>query len=410
VALFSEEFAGWRDSDFDAFAQSKWRSNRYTPERTQVRLRLATAMESAVAAAGLSAAGLQLWSSRPEPAFTNEHEVRSLTLAWTRVGAEDVETAHMYAGLAVDVANVTLRLRLPGEQQMAWQPMRATLAELAALADMRVRIGGVELDVGALAGSELPGDLMLERVMPRSEAIAGLLTVDELAAWSGVVLPLLAQLLGITLESVTPMLPAAVVETAIAEELPVPIDLTLDAEEPVAPSLPSPGSQRDPPARRGYRPQWAPQNASRTTGPVEAHAAPVQVLRPPIDRIMPPTWHPEPPRRPEPAPYFAPPRRTEPNRYPAPSNQAPMRRTEPQQQPTRPQHASFAPGRPFELGPSPQKSQAISGVLAAGARVELLKGLFAGKTGTVAEVAGAHVQVLLGLMSVRMPTGDLRVL
>ena len=415
MALFSEEFAGWRDSDFDAFAQSKWRSNRYTPERTQVRLRLATAMESAVAAAGLSAAGLQLWSSRPEPAFTNEHEVRSLTLAWTRVGAEDVETAHMYAGLAVDVANVTLRLRLPGEQQAAWRPMQATLAELAALADMRVRVGGVELEAAALRDSDLAGDLLLERVMPRAEAIAGLLTVDELAAWIGVVLPLLAQLLGIALESVTPMLPAEVVETAIAEELPVAIDLTLDADEPVAPPQTLPGNQRDPPARRGYRPQWAPQQTHRATGPVEAQATPSQALRPPIDRIMPPTWHPEPPRRPEPAPYFAPPRRTEPNRYPPQSSQQPMRRTEanhtaPQQQPSRPQHASFAGGRPFELGPAPQKPHVSSGVLAAGARVELLKGLFAGKTGTVAEVAGAHVQVLLGLMSVRMPTGDLRVL
>ena len=77
---------------------------------------------------------------------------------------------------------------------------------------------------------------------------------------------------------------------------------------------------------------------------------------------------------------------------------------------TGPHGPSFAPGRAFELGPSPQKPTTSSGVLAPGARVELQKGMFAGKTGTVAEIAASHVQVLLGLMSVRVPTADLRVL
>ena len=386
MALFSEEFAGWRDSDFDAFAPAKWRSNRYTPERTQVRLRLAAAMEGAVAAAGLSAAGLQLWSTRAEPAFINEHEVRSLTMAWTRAGAENVETAHMYAGVAVDLAGVTLRLRLPGAQQTAWQPMLATLGELAALAGMRARVGETELPAAALGESELSGDLLLERVVTRAEAIGGLLTVDELAAWSGVVVPLLAQLLGVTLQAVTPILPEPVAESAVVDE---PVELPA-----ATPTPPTTTDSREPPARRGYRPQWAPQSPART--------AAADAVRPPIERIMPPTWHPEPPRRPEPPPYVAPSRRPEPLRQP------PFRRPEQAPQASRP--PAFAPGRAFELGPSQQKPTVSDGVLAAGARVELQKGLFAGKKGTVAEVSGAHVHVLLGLMSVRVPAADLRVL
>lgn len=386
MAFFSEEFAGWRDSDFDAFAPVKWRSNRFTPERTQVRLRLSAALEGAVAAAGLSSAGLQLWSTRPEPALTNAHEVRALTVAWTRMGAENVETSHIYAGVVVDLAGVTLRLRLPGEQQAAWQPLRVTLAELAALSGMRVSLGTTELPPEALTDSDLAGDLLLERVMTRAEAIGGLLTVDELAAWSGVVIPILAQLLGVALQ--TPA-PAASLTPAAPE--PVVEETAPDASLlPVAPTSPA---QRDPPARRGYRPQWAPQSSGR--------AGSAEAVRPPVDRIMPPTWHPEPVRRPEP-----PPRRPEPQRP------QPFRRPDlaPQSARPAPHQASFAPGRAFELGPSPQKPATSTGLLAAGARVELQKGLFAGKRGTVAAVAGAHVQVLLGLMSVRVPTADLRVL
>ncbi len=345
-----------------------------------MRLRLAAALESAVATAGLSAAGLALWASRQEPAFTNQHEVRSLTVAWTRVDAENVDTAHMYAGIVVDNTGVTLRLRLPGEQQAAWQPMRGTLAELAALAGMRVRLGEIDVPPEALAQSELAGDLLLERVMTRAEAIGGLLTVDELAAWSGVVLPLLAQLLGVTLQpAVAPSPPTAPEPESV---VPPPDEL----------SIPTARAERDPPVRRGYRPPWTPQTPGRT--------AQADAVRPPIERIMPPTWHPEPMRPPEP------PRRPEPARQP------PFRRQEfaPQPQRSPPHQASFAPGRPFELGPTPHKPATSSGVLAPGARVELQKGLFAGKTGTVAELAGGHVQVLLGLMSVRVPLADLRVL
>ena len=397
MALFSEEFAGWQDSDFAAFDSAKWRSNRFTPERTKVRLRLAAALESAVAAAGLSPAGLELWSSRQEPAFTNQHEVRSLTVAWTRAGAENVDTAHIYAGVVIDQAGVTLRLRLPGEQQAAWRPMQATLAELAGLAGMGVKLGETELTPEALTTSELAGDLLLERMLPRAEAIGGLLTVDELAAWSGVVLPLLVQVLGVTVAAVTPVLAAEL--AAEPESGPEPTaDETevAEAEPPTQPSLP--GASRDPPARRGYRPQWTPQT--------QARAGQAEAMRPPIDRIMPPTWHPEPIRRPEPTPYAPPPRRPEPMRQP--QTRRPDFQSQPQRSPER--SSSFAPGRPFELGPTPQKPAASTGVLAAGARVELQKGLFAGKTGTVAEVSGAHVQVLLGLMSVRVPATDLRVL
>ncbi len=383
MALFSEEFAGWRDSDFDAFAPIKWRSNRFTPERTKVRLRLSAALEGAVAAAGLSSAGLELWSSRVEPALINQHEVRAVTVAWTRVGAENVESSHIYAGIAVDESAVTLRLRLPGEQQAAWQPLLATLGELAALCGMAVKVGATEVAADALSQSELNGDLVLERVLTRADAIGGLLTIDELAAWSGVVLPLLAQLLGVTLQ-------AAPVPTLPPEEpLPEPIAVLDERAEPPVASQARPG-ERDPAPRRGYRPQWAPQTQGKTQQADD--------VRPPIERIMPPTWHPEPIRRPEP------PRRPEPQRQP-------FRRPDFQPPPQRPAHQpSFSPGRTFELGPNPQKPAASSGVLAAGARVELQKGLFAGKTGTVAEVSGTHVQVLLGLMNVRVPVADLRVL
>lgn len=374
MALFSEEFAGWQNADFDAFAPLKWRSNRFTPERTRVRLRLAAALEQAAARAGLSTIGLQLWASRQDPALSNQHEVRSLIVAWTRPQAEDVEAAQPYVGMLVDEEAVTLRLRLPVLHKMAWQPLLGTLAELAQLAGMHARVGDSEVPVDTLANTEIAGDLQLERAMPRAEALGGMLTVDELAAWSAVVLPILAQLLHLQLATLE--IPSAQPEPQqeVLETLGVP------EVQPQRETTPIPG--RDPLPRRGYRPQWAPPKDSKTLS---------EGVRPPIERIAPPTWRPEPPKRPEP-PRYPPPRQLE------------MRPPERRFQNDQPQR-----GRPFELGPAPQKLPEKQGILAAGARVELQRGLFAGKQGTVAEVAGNHVQVLLGLMSVRVPTADLRV-
>ena len=402
MALFSEEFAGWLDSDFAAFQPAKWRSNRFTPERTRVRLRLAAALEQSAALAGLGTAGLHLWTSRLEPALTNQHEVRSLTVAWTRPGAEDVAASEPFVGLHVTEADVALQLRIPAGQSGAWQTMAATLAELANLTGMRVRLDGAETTADALIDATTPGDLLLERVMSRVDAVGGLLTVDELAAWSGVVLPLLADVLGKTLDAVAPPESQApdVVETPQAGE--AAQDLESPAEPEVATSPVSVG--REPPPRRGYRPQWA--SASSSTPAATRTEAP----RPPIERIMPPTWRPEPPA-PRPAP---PPVRPSGPRYPnqrtwadQPRNDTPrpdMRRPGPDRSDT----PMPARGRPFELGPSHDKPAATPTVLGPGAKVQLQKGLFSGKLGTVTALAGDSAQVLLGLMTVRVPTADLR--
>ncbi len=64
-------------------------------------------------------------------------------------------------------------------------------------------------------------------------------------------------------------------------------------------------------------------------------------------------------------------------------------------------------GRPFELAPEPKKPVAAT-VLGPGARVRLTSGLFAGKFGTVTEIRGEDVRVMLGLMAVKVGKSDLQ--
>ena len=47
--MFDERFDGWTPKDFEAYAKTKWRSNRFNLERQRVRLRLMDLLERATA-------------------------------------------------------------------------------------------------------------------------------------------------------------------------------------------------------------------------------------------------------------------------------------------------------------------------------------------------------------------------
>ena len=85
MALF-ERWESWQPADFDAFAEPRWKSNRFNLDRTRVRNRLQSLMEQA--SVGLDLNGLAWWASRVEPSLVNDHKVEQLRVLLTRPQAE----------------------------------------------------------------------------------------------------------------------------------------------------------------------------------------------------------------------------------------------------------------------------------------------------------------------------------
>ncbi len=127
--MFDERFTGWLATDFDAYVERKWRSNRFNLERGRVRMRLLDLLRRAAESAEVDTEGFELWSSYDHPSFFNGHVVRAQRVAWCRtsdererltradhtVEAQRVDRCHVHLGVHVDETGLALLLSLPPE-------------------------------------------------------------------------------------------------------------------------------------------------------------------------------------------------------------------------------------------------------------------------------------------------------
>jgi len=126
-----------------------------------------------------------------------------------------------------------------------------------------------------------------------------------------------------------------------------------------------------------------------------------------------PAW-PGPPRHEPPRADRGPPHRPAQSWQGPPQGERPQHERSPGPPERRPQEPRFdrSPprpgGRPYELGPDPREAQAPVGEVAPGAKVTLTTGLFAGKTATVTQVSGDQVQVMVGLLALKVSLRDVR--
>lgn len=394
MALFAESFERWVASDFDAYKEEKWRSNRFNLERGRVRERLISALQQALVISQQSSDGLDLWTSSDHPVLFNDHQVSRQLALFCRVASErerlqqqnsqlsatQPDLFHAWLGVELTQHQFILRLavpRLAAPDQLSWRAHLLELAEFASTAHNVLRLDGAVVEVADLAEvtQEHALALAVERVIARESVLAGEADLPALATWLGDGLGILRLILGNSGQ------PTAT-ETAQA----------VSPTQPIAPVVAPKRDQAPAPSRAayGYRPQ----------APIAPRNLDASRLRAPIDRIVPPTWHPEETRRPPPPP----PRdawrdRPQPQREPWRDRAAPAR----PQAPERPK----AVAQPLPPAQAPARNP---GVLEPGARVELLSGLFKGKIATVAAIAADHVQLHLGLMALKMPVVQLRVI
>jgi hypothetical protein len=210
------EFAGFVDSDFDAYQQRKWSSNLFNRERLEVKqklLALAPALTSALSAAGVQ---LSAEASVEHPALWNGKRVESQHVYFVRGGdarrALELELVrarglaaqlrdpsplrdHVVLAVSIDARQVEVGLRLDADARVdrqnleqrllsPWDRLRfveqvAALGpdhQLAVVAEPRVALPCPELDdrrltevLGAL-GRARPGEyLFLGRVFARDD-------------------------------------------------------------------------------------------------------------------------------------------------------------------------------------------------------------------------------------------------
>ena len=425
MALF-EAFDHWTQADFDAYAQPKWRSNRFNRERGEVRQRLTSALEQARAHAAAPLGDLALWTSRDHPAFVNGHEVRHQLAIWCRapslrealqsrdptVLAEEPQTTHAHAGLCLDEQRLTWLLAVPAEarfDQEAWRTHVPELERLAREPGAVLRLGGEIAEAGALAqaaSSDAAVDLRIEWPAERAAVLAGAVGVEELGAKVAQTLAVLHALLGAVPEIAAPAAePAAQAPAAIATVQPTRASI-----------LPPPRSR----PMRPVAPAGSAHHEARSEPRFEPRFEPRPQLRPPVHQPPPgpPAGQrpqsndrrdqaqrgpgPDQARRPGPPPQSAP-GPSRPAQAAGPHPGGPRR----DERGPRPQDPRSQGPRAYELGPDPRAKESFAAV-APGARVTLLAGLFAGKTATVQSVNGDGVQVLLGSMAVKVALADVR--
>lgn len=418
MALFEERFEAWTGADFDAYAEPKWKSNRFSLERTRVKTRVVSLVEQALVRSGVPAVGVELWTSRHDPALVNAHSVSRQLVLLTRpvaareaieardpgLSASEPDRFHAWLGVEVDRNGVAFRLCLPEGARMDRTRWPAHLAAWQALTlDHAVRIAGQVVPPESLTSLESqPVDVRLEQTFERQAALEGAAGIDDLALWLTRTLPILQALFQVEgeLHETPPVpLPAEVP----AEPQTEPHEASIASEVPVHVQVSPAQVPEVPPRRTGtYRPAGAP--SRRAPLPVQERA--------PLDRIVPPTWKPEETvvgrqihegktqveKRPMPRPH-------------ADFRPQGGRDTAPRQQG---QHPAAQRGpRPYEVASAQplgeaKKAAPVQTILGPGARVKLTTGLFAGKFGTVTEIRGDDVQVMLGLMAVKVGKADVQ--
>jgi hypothetical protein len=293
VALFEETFEAWTGADFDAYVETKWRSNRFNLERGRVRQRVMSLVEQATQ--GRDLAGLELWTSRDHPAFVNAHTVDHQEAFWCRtavdrerlqarddtVSASEPINCHAHAGLSVGLEGVVLVLRVPVDakfDQTAWRRHVERLGAWAAEPGHLLQIDGQQGDLEALAAAasqDRPVEVRVARRIPRELALEGQGGLPEVALWLDVALPLLQDCLGPVPEAVD----AATDATGSTEPAPDEVVTTAASmppprQRPMRPVAPAGSAHPERPAASEravgpYRPAWA-----RETAPQASFRAP----------------------------------------------------------------------------------------------------------------------------------------
>ncbi|MCO4761772.1 MAG: hypothetical protein KC502_09725 [Myxococcales bacterium] len=194
AAVFEERFDGWMASDFDAYLERKWRSNRFNLERGRVRSRLTDALKRAARQAGVDTDGWTLWSSLDHPSFFNGHVVRGQRVAWCRIDAERerlmradptveaerVDRCHSHLGVHVDGTGLELMLAVP--PQAAFDLTLLTSAsEVLTAACTQLEVDWAETDDG---GWRLSKKWNREDAPADEDAAVGEMTAWLAAAWA----------------------------------------------------------------------------------------------------------------------------------------------------------------------------------------------------------------------------------
>lgn len=496
MALF-DQFDAWKTSDFEAFEQPKWRSNRFNVPRGQVRDRLKSLLEQALGRSGADWSALELWTSRPEPNFFNNHEVKDQWALLVRpesererievvqgaVTATRPQLHHAHLGVQIDAAGVRGWLRVPREaiwDQPGWRTQTELLTMLAGVEPLHLELDGQRAAPEALqaaAADPAPREVSIVWAQSTDEALAGGGGLDDLAMWLSAALPVLQAILvaaPATAAAAPPVSPAVSEPAA-----PSPVAAVAPMAAATQPEARPWQRYRPPPVERKERP--APQGAAAAERlvPPALRAALERELREEEARRLAAeearlraqdelrrreaAWQerqqyprhaqphggrqgqgqgPMPGQPPQPAP--GPAARTDRGPYggrPAsqhnePGSQRwsqggqqsgehvgqrgaahggrarwdarPDARSDPRRDAQQPRPTDGGPsrGRPYEVrdaAPAPAVT-----TLGPGATVALTSGLFSGKTGTVSALHGDQAQVMLGLLSVRVPVASLR--
>ncbi len=249
MALF-ERFERWQDSDFDAFAEPKWASNRFNPERQRVRERLRSLLEQAVALQPEVADGLELWTSRHEPNFFNQHAVQCQLALLTRpsaqratIEAQDATLSatqpdryHPHIGLKIDTSGIGLVVRVPADASYDRPHLPAELLETA-----KELAGMLGLEVAA-------GTLEIERRWPRDQALQAEDSIEQLAQWLALTGPMLRQALRPVHEA-QPAAAPALAETQPPTPPPAKTQAAARPWQPYRPQAPAAPRRAPPPER-----------------------------------------------------------------------------------------------------------------------------------------------------------------
>lgn len=379
MSLFDERFDRWQASDFEAYAPAKQRSNRFNLQRSRVRQRLVSLLEQALDAAEgpwppraeLGAHGLQIWSSLDHPHILNDKVVCLQTAglcrdAQTRERLERLVPAvsaslprrdHVLMGVEVDVDGLRWVLRLgPG----------ASVDRAVAQADatLSVALDEVAGEVGGAVTRTVDGAWRLEVLVGAEDATRDESPVERGRAFLAACWPLFRRA-----QWRDDLDPGGLVQREAAA-----------AQTQRADGGHSDGKQR--PAAAAVPPP-------RTTGPFR----PADAARPhagvaPAGSAT-PAPKPPPPRPARPVRPERPGRSAGPGRSQGPRHPGPKR--------------GRAAGEPWQTRSEPKKVEGV----AAGARVALRSGLFAGKEGEVVSVKRGKARVRVGAMELDVDLRDL---
>jgi hypothetical protein len=262
MSLF-EPFAAWEAADFDAFAEPKWRSNRFNLERARVRHRLLSLVDQALTAAALDRAGLDIWSSLDHPALVNDHAVRQQTVLLCRSAAqrEEIEArdpavsasapdfCHIHVGLVVDACGLTLQFHVPAGARQEQAFIAQAFDDLNDLAEtspgFEIRIDNVGVDSDTfltIASTSVCINLSIALRADRSLLCSGAWQVVDIAAWLVRFLPVLRRAL------------ASCFDSKLTDS--IHLDSTNQSPQPHAPQPASANARTTGPVSdgRGYRP------------------------------------------------------------------------------------------------------------------------------------------------------------